>query len=165
MADNKHTVYLALGANIGNKEENIRIAIENINERIGKVEAVSAFYMTEPHGFDSDNIFVNAACKIITILTPPEVLEYTQVIERELGRSSKSVNNCYADRPIDIDILMYDDLVVEYPHLVIPHPHLHERDYVLIPFAEIASDVMHPYLNRTIGELEFKLTSCKIREQ
>lgn len=148
-----HIVYLALGANIGDKEKNIHLALENIDKRIGKLLALSAFYVTEAQGFDSDNLFINAACKIKTELSPLEVLEYTQVIERELGRKKKTIGGQYTDRLIDIDILFYDNQILEYPHLIIPHPHMQERDYVLKPMSDIASDFRHPILNKTIEEL------------
>lgn len=152
-----HTVYLALGSNIGDKERNIHNAIKNIQERIGDVIAVSAFYTTKPVGFDSGNNFINAACKVYTKLNPLEVLEYTQIIEKELGRVTKSKPGVYSDRIIDIDILLYDDEVLEYPHLIIPHPHMHLRHFVLLPLNDIAQDVVHPVLNRTINELVEKL--------
>lgn len=155
--DDLHDVYLSLGSNIENRKKNIEYAVQNINERIGTVVSMSSLYETDPVGFISDNMFFNIACHIKTKLTPLEVLESTQVIERELGRRSKSVNEVYADRTIDIDILVYDDLIVEYPHLLIPHPHMHERDFVLIPLSEIAPLLIHPILNETISQLQSKL--------
>ena len=154
MKEKLHTVYLSLGSNMGNKEENINRAIKNINERMGRVTAISAFYITKPVGFESENDFVNAACEVQTILSPLEVLELTQVIEREIGRKRKSVNGNYTDRLIDIDILLYDNEVMEYPHLVIPHGHMHERDFVLRPLADIAGEVIHPVLLKSIEKLK-----------
>ena len=142
---------------MGNKEENIDRAIENISKRMGRVTAISAFYITEPEGFESENNFINAACEVQTVLLPLEVLELTQVIEREMGRKRKSVNKAYSDRIIDIDILLYDNEIVEYPHLIIPHPHLHKRDFVLLPLADIAGDKIHPVLQKTINKLKEEL--------
>ena len=133
----KHQVYLGLGSNLGEKEENIHKAIKLIGERVGLVVRQSSLIMTEPWGFESDNAFVNAAVLCETMLTPRQVLRATQKIERELGRTHKSVAGHYADRLIDIDILLYDDLRVDEPDLQIPHPLMHERDFVMIPLGEI----------------------------
>lgn len=130
-------VYLSLGSNLGNKEENILMAIEKIKEQIGTVVRQSALLRTEPWGFDSDNEFVNAAICVDTDLTPRELLHRTQQIERELGRTHKSKNRIYHDRLIDIDILLYDDETINEPDLIIPHPLMHERDFVMIPLREI----------------------------
>ena len=133
----KHQVYLGLGSNLGEKEENIHKAIKLISERVGLVVRQSSLIMTEPWGFESDNAFVNAAVLCETKLTPRQVLRATQKIERELGRTHKSVAGHYADRLIDIDILLYDDLRVDEPDLQIPHPLMHEREFVMIPLGEI----------------------------
>lgn len=156
---NIHTVYLALGSNLGDKKENIKKALEKINFRIGKIVSVSSLYQTTPEGFESDNDFINAACRVETKLSPLEVLENCQVIEREMGRKSKSINGNYSDRIIDIDLLMFDDEVLTYPHLVVPHPHMHQRMFVLAPLAEIAPDNIHPLLKRTINELKNNLNN------
>ena len=101
---------MSLGTNLGDKEKNLRDAVHKIEEQIGKVISLSAFYMTAPWGFESDNSFLNAAVCIETELLPLEVLQKTQEIERELGRTHKSTGGVYSDRLIDIDLLMYDDL-------------------------------------------------------
>ena len=132
-----HTVYLGLGSNLGNREENLRGALFEIASSVGVVEAVSSFIVTEPWGFESTHIFVNAVCRVQTRLSPMEVLDATQAIERNLGRTQKSVDGIYSDRLIDIDILLYDDWKVDTPRLVIPHPLMAQRDFVKIPLAEL----------------------------
>lgn len=132
-----HTVYLGLGSNLGNKEQHIREAVRKIQALVGAVVRQSTLYVTEPWGFQSENLFVNAVVCCETSHTPREVLQLTQQIEREMGRRRKSVNRQYHDRPIDIDILLYDDLTVDEPDLKIPHPLMHEREFVMKPLEEI----------------------------
>ena len=133
----EHYVYLGLGSNLGDKRENLACAIRLIGERVGKVLRVSSFIETEPWGFESDNTFVNAVILCETTLTPRQVLQATQKVEREMGRKKKSTDGGYADRCIDIDILLYDDLRVDEPDLQIPHPLMLKRDFVMIPLREI----------------------------
>ena len=131
-----HTVYLSLGTNLGDKEANLTLAIKEI-ERIGTIGAQSAFISTEPWGFVSENSFLNAAVRVVTALSPEELLQETQQIELFMGRTQKSNGGQYHDRVIDIDILLYDDLSLSTPTLTIPHPLMNERDFVLIPLKEI----------------------------
>lgn len=126
-----------MGSNLGDRKENLACAIRLIGERVGKVIRVSSFIETEPWGFESDNTFVNAVILCETTLTPRQVLRATQKIEREMGRKKKSTDGGYADRCIDIDILLYDDLRVDEPDLQIPHPLMLKRDFVMIPLREI----------------------------
>ena len=146
-------VYLGLGTNLGDKEQNLRMSIKKIVERIGNVVSLSAFYATAPWGFSSENSFLNAAVCVETTLLPLQVLEETQRIERELGRTEKSVNGLYADRLIDIDLLLYDDRVMDAEGLILPHPLMTERRFVMEPLSEIAPDVVHPVLHKTMKEL------------
>jgi 2-amino-4-hydroxy-6-hydroxymethyldihydropteridine diphosphokinase len=147
------TVYLGLGTNLGNKEANLRTAIYKLQERIGKQVSLSSFYETAPWGFESDHSFLNAAIGLETSLPPIEILHITQEIEKELGRTKKSVNGSYSDRLIDIDILLYDTLVLQTPELTIPHPLMTERDFVMKPLIEIAGNVIHPTRQKTLSEL------------
>ena len=133
-------LYLALGANTGERKENLRRAIDMIDERVGRVEKQSALYETVPQGFQSEHLFLNAAVSCLTDLTPQEVLDITQEIERELGRLHKSVNGQYADRTIDIDLLWMEGVVMDEPRLTLPHPRIAERDFVLRPLCDIAPD-------------------------
>ena len=137
-----HIVFLGLGANLGDREANLKAAVDEINKRVGEVTSLSAFYVTEPWGFDSPHAFLNAVCCVETILSPHEMLVVTQDIERIVGRTKKSVNGCYSDRLIDIDILIYDDCRLNTPELTIPHPLMHKRDFVMKPLEEIAPDLV-----------------------
>ena len=130
-------VYLGLGSNLGNKEQHIMTAVRHLEQLVGKVRRLSSLLKTEPWGFTSPNSFVNAAVSIDTILSPHEVLEATQQIERDMGREQKSMNGEYHDRIIDIDILLYDDMEINEKDLIIPHPLMHQRDFVMIPLREI----------------------------
>jgi 2-amino-4-hydroxy-6-hydroxymethyldihydropteridine diphosphokinase len=144
-------VYLGLGSNLGDREENMRKAIQLIGERVGKVTKQSSFIETAPWGYESENRFLNAVVLCETSKKPREVLLLTQQIERDLGRKTKrhfkkndvgstSVETeSYSDRPIDIDILLYDDLTVDEPDLQIPHPLMQERDFVMIPLKELTN--------------------------
>jgi len=132
--------YLSLGTNLGDKRKNIAEAIKNIGELVGDVVRQSALYETEPWGFRSDNRFVNAAVCVDTQLSPRRLLEVTQRIEREMGRTLKSDGGEYHDRIIDIDILLYGDLHIDEPDLKIPHPLMHERDFVMMPLNEIMEE-------------------------
>lgn len=135
-----HQVYLGLGSNLGDKEANLKAAVEEIGKRVGEVTSLSAFHASEPWGFTSENSFLNAVCCVLTDFSPMEVLRLTQDIERSLGRIKKSVDGQYSDRPIDIDILLYDDLYMNTPELTIPHPLMQKRDFVMIPLREIAPE-------------------------
>ena len=130
-----HLTYLALGSNLGDRHKNIQQAICLIGERVGTVLRQSSLLETEPWGFDSPNLFLNGVICCETELTPLQLLRATQQIERRLGRKKKGGN--YADRPIDIDILLYDDLTIDEPGLKIPHPLMQQRDFVMKPLHEI----------------------------
>ena len=136
-----HTVYLSLGSNLGDRERNLDEAILHIGKLIGAVVRQSAFLETEPWGFASPNRFLNAAVCLQTSLTPHQLLAETQAIERQLGRRQKTgPDGVYHDRPIDIDILLYDDLHVDEPDLIIPHPRMYIRPFVMEPLSEIMKE-------------------------
>lgn len=142
-----HQVYLGLGSNLGDKEENLRKAISLINEQIGTVVRQSALFYSEPWGYESENQFVNAVILVETPLSPHQVLKANQHIEHQLGKTEvhatgRTLTSCiYHDRPIDIDILLFDDLHIDEPDLKIPHPLMHERPFVMIPLNEIKGDI------------------------
>lgn len=132
-----HMVYLGLGTNLGDKQKNLNDAIRMLENLVGEVEKVSSVIETEPEGFKSDNMFLNAVVKVRTALSPFEILDITQDVEKSLGRKEKSSNGIYHDRVIDIDILLYDDINISTPRLVIPHPRMTQREFVMTPLAEI----------------------------
>lgn len=134
---NSHIAYLSLGSNLGDRHATMQSAILLLDSQAGTVDRVSSAIETEPWGFKSANKFLNMCVRIITTLSPEQLLATTKDIELQLGRTTKSVNGQYHDRPIDIDILTYDDLHINTPSLTLPHPHMHERDFVMIPLREI----------------------------
>ena len=150
-------LYLSLGSNEGDREQLLRSAIDAIGQLIGPVDGISPLVETEPWGFESPHPFVNAALSVETSLPAMDVLERTQSIERQLGRQRKSIAGRYEDRPIDIDLLLYGDLVLTSERLTLPHPLLSERLFVLEPLAEIAPHILHPTLGKTIQTLRDEL--------
>lgn len=134
---NSHIAYLSLGSNLGDRHATMQSAILLLGKQAGTVDRVSSAIETEPWGFESANKFLNMCVRIITTLSPEQLLATTKDIEQQLGRTIKSVNGQYHDRPIDIDILTYDDIHINTPSLTLPHPHMHERDFVMIPLREI----------------------------
>ena len=142
-------VYLGLGSNMGNRQGNLDKALDLLSQRL-RVGQVSSIYDTEPVGNINQPRFLNLVCQVHTRLAPMELLALAKGIESKLGRTLSKSNT---PRPIDIDILFYDDQVIETPELVIPHPRLTERAFVLVPLAEIASDLVHPVNDKTIKEL------------
>lgn len=146
-------LYLSIGTNMGNREQNIKRSLELIGERMGRITAQSTILETEPWGFESQHRFLNMAVHIETELTAHNALLAAKQIERELGRVVKTHEGAYSDRPIDIDLILYDQLVIEGLELTLPHPLMHVRRFVLEPLAQIASDIIHPILHKSIGEL------------
>jgi len=132
----KHTVYIALGSNIGDKSKNLCRAIEEINTLIGEVTEVSSFFENEPQGFKSDNIFVNACIICKTNLNPLATLKELKNIEKKMGR--KKNNGVYKDRIIDLDIILFDKMIYNSDKLTIPHKEYKNRSFVLIPLKELS---------------------------
>lgn len=156
--NSNETIYLSLGSNQGNKIQNIRGAIVLLSHLLGKATAVAPIIETEPWGFESSETFLNTVVAFKTSIAPEELLKATQQIERQLGRTKKSINGQYSDRPIDIDILLYGSRVIESERLTIPHPLLHHRLFVLQPLACIAPQFVHPILKKSIKQLLDELT-------
>ena len=149
----KHTVYLSIGSNSGNRVDNIKRSIARLNNKIDcQLENISAVYDTDPQGFESDNNFFNIVVKATTSLSPSQFLMRTHNIEDQIGRK-RSKSGKYEDRVIDVDILLYDDLVSDSPELTLPHPRMHTRPFVMVPLCEIASHVEHPTLKKQFSEI------------
>ena len=148
-----HQVYLSLGSNLGNRQQNLSRAITLITNRIGLIKDQSDLFVTEPVGFTSAHLFINMVVRLEPALTAIQVLKTTQQIEKELGRKKKSANGIYHDRQIDIDILLYDEEIILTSSLTIPHPHMKERRFVLEPMAQIAPQLIIPNETKTIAEL------------
>jgi 2-amino-4-hydroxy-6-hydroxymethyldihydropteridine diphosphokinase len=144
-----HTIYLALGTNLGDRFANLRAAIAALAPQV-RVETESRIYETPPWGFIDQPAFLNMALRAETDLPPADLLAFLKQLESALGREPTFRNG---PRLIDIDILFYDDMVLDTPPLVIPHPRLHERDFVLVPLADIAPDFIHPVLQQSIRTL------------
>ena len=142
------TVYLGLGSNLGNREENLDRALTLLSERM-RMGKVSSIYDTEPIGNTSQPRFLNLACEVFTRLQPEGLLALAKGIESKMGRQSRTGE----PRPIDIDILLYGNTVVDTPELVIPHPKIAERAFVLVPLSEIAPEFIHPVTKKTIKEM------------
>ncbi len=146
-------VFLSLGSNLGDRLSNIQQAVSTLS-MLDEVNVVktSSFYDTEPWGNKKQNWFVNCAVAIDTILSPQELLKKCQDIEYTLGRI-RNQKERWQERAIDIDILMYDDLILTEQNLVIPHPYMHQRAFVLVPMLEVKPDLIHPVFKKTIAQL------------
>jgi len=129
-------IILSLGTNLGNKQANLEEALSRISN-FAAITRKSSIIETAPWGFESTNTFLNMVITIETTLDPLQLLDATQEVERQMGRTEKSINNIYHDRIIDIDIIDYDKMKMDTPRLVLPHPRAHLRDFVMIPLKEL----------------------------
>ncbi len=147
----KSTTYLSLGSNIGDRTNNLKNAINSIENLVGKVNKISKFYENPAVGFDGDN-FVNICVELVTHLSPKELLNSLLNIENEYGRKRLKSGE-YSSRIIDIDIIFYEDLIINQNGLVIPHPRMQSRHFVLKPLCDLNPDFIHPILGLKISQL------------
>ncbi len=154
-----HTVYVSIGSNMGEREAHLQAAVQTLDARVEtSVERISKFMETEPYGYLEQDKFLNGMLELKTLLTPEELLSVIHEIEEEAGRE-RSVR--WGPRVLDLDIIMYDALVLDTEQLVIPHVDMQNRDFVLIPLMEIAPALRHPVLNKTVGQLRNELEKAR----
>ena len=145
-------VYLSLGSNLGDRYQNLMNAIDELRDKVGSVKLTSKTYENPPSGFQAETNFLNLCIEAHTNLSPNELLTTVKRIEKELGRAESS-SKTYASRPIDIDIILYDNIILKTDVLTIPHPNFRKRMFVLKPLNDIARDKIDPETLLTIGQL------------
>jgi 2-amino-4-hydroxy-6-hydroxymethyldihydropteridine diphosphokinase len=149
--------YLCLGGNIGDREKAIELALLKISQQVGEISSKSEIYETEAWGVTNQQPYLNQCVKVETKFSALKLIDTLLLIEKELGRE-RTLNLTYESRTIDIDILFFNKEIIQLPHLIVPHARLHLRKFVLIPLHEIASNYLHPVLNKTIFNL---LNECE----
>ena len=152
--------FILLGSNLGDREAILESAVDMIEERCGSVVLMSSLYESEPWGFETENLFLNQAIGVETSLSPHDLLSELLQIEAELGRVRQENHQGYESRPIDLDVIYYDDMVIADEELIVPHPSMHKRRFVLEPLCEIAPDFIHPLFRESNREL---LARCEDR--
>jgi len=152
--DQLHTAYIALGSNLGDKEANLRQALKLLTEQGITIKRVSKFFVTEPYGVIDQPSFLNGACCIETALPPLNLLETLLAVENKMGRVRL---RHWGERNIDLDLLLYENVIMDTEKLRLPHPDMQNRDFVLLPLEEIAPELEHPVLHKTIAKLKDEL--------
>lgn len=152
--DQLHTAYIALGSNLGDKEANLRQALKLLTEQGITIKRVSKFFVTEPYGVIDQPAFLNGACCIETALPPLNLLETLLAVENKMGRVRL---RHWGERNIDLDLLLYENVIMDTEKLRLPHPDMQNRDFVLLPLEEIAPELEHPVLHKTIAKLKDEL--------
>ncbi len=153
-----HIIYLALGSNLGNRSNNLQVAIGHLAPQVNHI-VQSKVYETEPWGYSDQPLFLNQVIKANTELEPQELLTFVKDIEALMGRTETFR---FGPRVIDLDILFYDDLILTLPDLSIPHPRIAERAFILVPLAEIAPELSHPIYRKTILQLKSNVDTSGI---
>lgn len=153
-----HKVYIGLGSNLGDKEKNLDEALAKLNNRSCKVEKVSPKYCTKPVGYTDQDDFLNCAAELKTLYTPEELIKFMLDIEKELKRE-RIIR--WGPRTIDLDVLLYDDIVSHKQEIIIPHPRMQERLFVLKPLNDIAAEAFHPVLRKSINEMYNELSESE----
>ena len=144
------SIYIALGTNLGDKEKNLKEALQHLSHKGITVSKVSDFIVTKPYGVTDQPDFLNAVAEIKTDNSPTELLRVLLQVEQEMGR--KRIRH-WGERNIDLDLLLYDERIIDLPDLQVPHPDMQNRDFVLRPLVQIAPNVVHPVLRKTVGQL------------
>jgi 2-amino-4-hydroxy-6-hydroxymethyldihydropteridine diphosphokinase len=144
-------VFLGLGSNQGDRLHYLEEAKEYLNNYVGTVIATSPVYETEPWGYESKSFFLNRVISVKTSLSAEQIINEISKIEEKMGRNRSSGK--YADRIIDIDLLLYDDLIISTDRISVPHPQMDQRKFVLQPVSDIAGETVHPVFNKTINQL------------
>jgi 2-amino-4-hydroxy-6-hydroxymethyldihydropteridine diphosphokinase len=153
-----NTAYISTGSNMGEKHENCRNALSALDQTdTVTVESISRYYSTEPMEYSDQPWFVNAAAKIRTSLAPVHLLALLKNCEVKFGRENSGIR--FGPRPLDFDIIFYNDLVIETEQLIVPHPRMHNREFVLRPINDLAPGLIHPVFNKTIRQLLDELST------
>ncbi len=153
-----HTAFVALGSNLGDREGNLRRALELLSQNGVEIVKISKFIETEPYGVIDQPRFLNGVCQVKTALKPLELLRLLLAVEKEMGRVRL---RHWGERNIDLDLLLYEDAIMDTEELRLPHPDMVNRDFVMLPLAEIAPELKHHVLDKTMAELAAEFMQYK----